>query len=276
MEDNTYTEVRVGFFILLGIFIIAIITLFIGDRPLTPKSGYTLYAEFDNVSGLDLNGPVTVAGVDIGSVSDIELVGERARVKMTIRRSVPVYRDGIAEMRTYGALGDMYVMINPGDPASGELADGDTITNTISPVDLSEVLRNVEYIADEISGVAENINTVFGTEEAKEDMRATISNIREASENIKNMTARVNAGEGTLGRLMVDESLYDDIRDSTRVLRDVAESVEEGEGTIGRLVQDDSLYVEAENAMRELRKSAEGIQEQTPISVMATIFGLIF
>ncbi|MBN1881495.1 MAG: MCE family protein [Deltaproteobacteria bacterium] len=276
MEDNTYTEVRVGFFILLGIFIITIITLFVGDRSLTHKTGYTLYAEFDNVSGLDLNGPVTVAGVDIGHVTDIELAGERARVKMTIRKEVPIYRDGTAEMRTYGALGDMYVMITPGDPVTGELADGDTITNTISPVDLSEVLRNVEYIADEISGVAENINAVFGTEEAKEDMRATISNIREASENIRIMTAKVNAGEGTLGKLMTDESLYYDVKDSTRALKDVADKVEEGEGTIGRLVQDDSLYTEAENAMRELRKSAEGIQEQTPISVMATIFGLIF
>jgi phospholipid/cholesterol/gamma-HCH transport system substrate-binding protein len=276
MEETTYTEVRVGFFILLGIFVIAIITLFIGDRPLTPKTGYTLYAEFDNVSGLDLNGPVTVAGVDIGSVTDIELSGKKARVMMSIRRGVPIYRDSVAEMRTYGALGDMYVMIDPGDPVSGELADGDTITNTISPVDLSEVLRNVEHIADEISGVAENINEVFGTEEAKEDMRLAMSNIREASENIKIITAKVNAGEGTVGKLINDDTIYYDVKDSTKALKEVADKVEEGEGTVGRLVQDDSLYVEAENAMRELRKSAEGIQEQTPISVMATIFGLIF
>ena len=68
---------------------------------------------------------------------------------------------------------------------------------------------------------------------------------------------------------MNDDTLYTD-------MKGVTEKINKGEGTLGRLVQDDSLYTESENTMREFRKAAEGIEEQTPISVMATIFGLFF
>lgn len=261
MKD-TALAIKVGLFVLLGITIIGLITLFIGQYRLYSGGGYSLYAEFSDVSGLNVLGAVRVAGVQVGDVEDVILAGDRARVEMSIRPDIPVYRDARVEIKSYGAMGDKYILIHPGTPASGPLADGDTIATTIDEADINDIIKN-------LSVISASIKDVIGDPETKEDLKKIVSNMEDSSANLSDITAKINRGEGSLGKLMNDDALYDD-------MKNVTEKISKGEGTLGKLVQDDSLYTESENAMREFRKAAEGIEEQTPISVMSTIFGLIF
>ena len=268
MESKS-VEIKVGLFVLAGIIIIAVVTLFIGEQRLILKKGYHLYVDFNNVAGMDVKGPVRIAGVEVGLVSEIGLQGEKARIRMNINSDVEIYKDATAELKTYGILGDKFIMIYPGTPESGLLSDGDTITNTVPEVDLNDLMKDLKE-------VSLTLNEALGTEENKNNLKEIMENMRDASANINDITGKINRGEGTIGKLMNDDSIYYNVKDSTDTLRDVAEKMESGEGTLGKLAQDDSLYLEAENAMKELRKSSEGIQEQTPISVMGTIFGLMF
>ena len=260
--ENRSVEIKVGLFVLAGIIIIALVTLFIGEQRLILKRGYHLYAEFENVAGMDIKGPVRIAGVEVGLVTEIGLKDEKARIKMDINPDVEVFKDATAELKTYGLLGDKFIMIYPGTPESGLMADGDTITNTVPEVDLNDLMRDLK-------NVSSTLNEALGTEETKNNLKEILANMRNASENINDITAKLNNGEGTLGKLMNDDSVYD-------AMKNVAEKVESGEGTLGKLAHDDSLYLEAKDAMKELKRSSEGIQEQTPISVMGTIFGMMF
>jgi phospholipid/cholesterol/gamma-HCH transport system substrate-binding protein len=261
MKD-TSLPIKVGLFVVLGIAIIGLITLFIGQYRLGSGGGYTLYAEFSDVAGLNVLGSVRIAGVQVGDVEDVILSGDRAKVVMSIATDTPVYRDARVEMKSYGALGDKYIMIYPGTPASGLLADGDTIANTVEEADINDIVKNLAEIST-------SIKDVVGNPETKEDLKKIVSNMENTSANLSDITGKINRGEGSLGKLMNDDTLYSDVKD-------VTEKVKKGEGTLGRLVQDDTLYTESENTVREFRKAAEGIEEQTPISVMSTIFGLIF
>jgi phospholipid/cholesterol/gamma-HCH transport system substrate-binding protein len=262
-------ELKIGLFVLMGIAVIGLITLYIGQYRLIRGHGYTLYADFSNVAGLNPGGSVRVAGVEIGEVKEIALTGDRARVTMTIFSDVAVYRDAEVELRTIGALGDKFVMIRRGTPESGTLTDGDVITNSVAETDLNDVMKNVQKISAALE-------EVLGSESGKKDLREIVANMRDTSDNLSSITGKINRGEGSLGKLMNDDSLYNDVKESSKTMKDMASKIEKGEGTLGRLVQDDSLYTESENTMREFRKAAEGIEEQTPISVMSTIFGLIF
>jgi phospholipid/cholesterol/gamma-HCH transport system substrate-binding protein len=116
---------------------------------------------------------------------------------------------------------------------------------------------------------------------------------------INTLVGDVEAGKGTLGKLVKDDSLYNDTKDVVATLKSVSSDIEEGKGTLGKLVKDDSLYVEAqetmknvnqftgdlkdgnlvkeaEKTMKKIQQAAEGVEEQTPISIMGTIFGLFF
>ncbi len=268
MKD-TSLPIKVGLFVLLGIAVISLITLFIGQYRVAAGHGYTLNAEFTDVSGLNIMGSVRIAGVEVGDVENIILAGDKAKVVMTIFPDTAVYRDAQVEIKAYGALGDKYIMIYPGTPASGLLSDGDTIANAITEANINDIVKN-------LADISASIKEVVGTPEAKEDLKKIVSNMKDTTANLSDITAKINRGEGTLGKLMNDDTLYTDVKESSKTMKDVADKINKGEGTLGRLVQDDSLYTESQNTMREFRKAAEGIEEQTPISVMSTIFGLIF
>ena len=267
--ENKSVEIKVGIFVIIGIIIIALFTLFIGRNKLQFMKGYTLYTTFSNVAGLDVNGPVRIAGVEVGKVTEIALVEDKAKLTLVIDPDVKIYKDAQVEIRTYGALGDKFLMVYPGTADSGLLADGDTITDTLPEADIADVIRDIR-------GVTASLNEALGGEDGKKNLKEIVSNLKETTTNINNITAKINNGEGSLGKLMNDDAIYNDVKESTKALSDVAKKIEAGEGTIGKLAQDDTLYNEAENTIREFRKSAEGIQEQTPISVMSTIFGLFF
>ena len=116
---------------------------------------------------------------------------------------------------------------------------------------------------------------------------------------INTLVNDVEQGRGTLGKLAKDDALYNDAKDVVANLKIVSSDIEQGKGTLGKLVKDDSLYLEAketmsnvnqftgtlkngdlvneaQKTMKKVQQAAEGIQEQTPISILGTVFGLFF
>jgi phospholipid/cholesterol/gamma-HCH transport system substrate-binding protein len=49
-----------------------------------------------------------------------------------------------------------------------------------------------------------------------------------------------------------------------------------GQGTLGKLMKDDTLATEAEKTMKKVQRAADSVQEQVPITVLGTIFGILF
>jgi phospholipid/cholesterol/gamma-HCH transport system substrate-binding protein len=90
------------------------------------------------------------------------------------------------------------------------------------------------------------------------------------------VSEKIERGEGSLGKLINDESLYQEAKDAIQSVKGFTEKLDKGEGTLGKLISDDTLAKEAEKTMKKIQKAAEGIEEQTPITVLGTIFGIFF
>jgi len=129
MYATRTTQLIVGIFAILGIIALAILSLSLGKLTLLPRAGYTLYASFDNISGLKAGDQVQLAGVQVGKVSQIGLKDMRARVALRVDNGVPIDADAIAAIKTSGIIGDKYVTIQLG-PSDKLLKDGDTIAHT--------------------------------------------------------------------------------------------------------------------------------------------------
>jgi len=133
------TQLIVGIFAILGIIALAILSLSLGKLTLLPKPGYTLYASFDNISGLKSGDQIQLDGVQIGKVVQIGLKDMRARVAMRIDDGVEIDADAIAAVKTSGIIGDKYVSIALG-PSDRILKDGDTIRQTQSAFVLEDAI----------------------------------------------------------------------------------------------------------------------------------------
>jgi len=105
-------------------------------------ASYDIKARFTNVGQLKLRAPVKVAGVRIGSVSDVKLEPDKldALVTMSIdKRFDKIPDDSAASIFTSGLLGDQYVALNPGG-SPDVLKNGDEVVLTQSSMQLEELI----------------------------------------------------------------------------------------------------------------------------------------
>ena len=106
------------------------------------ETGYQVVAEFENIGGLKVRSPVTMAGVRVGRVSDISLNSESYNAKVTLDLygdfdTIPT--DTAASIYTAGLLGEQYIALEAG--AEDEfLQDGDVLDLTQPALVLEQVI----------------------------------------------------------------------------------------------------------------------------------------
>src|SRR5271169_2352098 len=129
MYATRTTQFIVGIFAILGVAALAILSLSLGKISILPAPGYTLYASFDNISGLKTGDQVQLDGVQIGKVVHIGLKDMRARIAIRVDQGVQIDKEAIAAIKTSGIIGDKYVSIGLGY-SEHILGNGDTIMHT--------------------------------------------------------------------------------------------------------------------------------------------------
>jgi phospholipid/cholesterol/gamma-HCH transport system substrate-binding protein len=114
---------------------------------LTAPDGYQVTARFDNIGGLKVRAPVTMAGVRIGRVTEIGF--DDNTYEAVVRFSVnPRYEripmDTSASIFTAGLLGEQYIGLEAGGDEEF-LTGGGEITLTQSAIVLEQVIGQFLY-----------------------------------------------------------------------------------------------------------------------------------
>lgn len=136
-------ELSVGVFLLAGLAALLVLSLRVSGLTVSShENTYTLYAAFDNVAGLTTRGRVTLAGVTVGRVTDIEFDKETftGRVTLVIDNEVDnMPTDTTASIVTAGLLGEKYISLSVGGEED-VLQDNDVIYDTQSSLVLEELI----------------------------------------------------------------------------------------------------------------------------------------
>lgn len=145
MKKYTH-ETVVGVFVILGLAAVGYMVVKLGNVSFLGEDSYPLYAEFNSVSGLRVDNPVEVFGMEVGRVAGFRMDqgGQMVVVELRIRKDIKVHDDAIAAIKTAGLIGDKYVSIDPGG-ADEVLKPGDTIIDTQSPIDIGEVIGKYAF-----------------------------------------------------------------------------------------------------------------------------------
>ena len=136
-------EIVVGAFMLAGIISLAVLAIRVsGFNVGTETSTYSVYARFENIGGLVIRSKVSIGGVVVGRVADIELDPETytALIRMEIDSDIDtISNDSTTAILTDGLLGGKYIGLILG--AEEEyLSDGDEILDTQSAIVLEELI----------------------------------------------------------------------------------------------------------------------------------------
>lgn len=137
------TEILVGLFIAAGLAALFMLAMKVSNLNVySDDSGYEITANFEDISGLKVKSPVTMAGVRIGRVSEINFDASRfeAIVKIRIESKYDTLpKDTSASIYTAGLLGEKYIGLEPGGDEEN-LKNNDKLKLTQSSLVLEKLI----------------------------------------------------------------------------------------------------------------------------------------
>jgi phospholipid/cholesterol/gamma-HCH transport system substrate-binding protein len=143
MKKTTRIEIMVGVFMaaaLAALFFLAMKVSNLGT--FTAGDVYQVTARFENVGGLKVKAPVTMAGVEVGRVQDIGYDPKTFQAVVTLgihSRYDEIPDDTFAKILTAGLLGEQYIGLEPGGSLRN-LTNGDQIALTQSALVLEDII----------------------------------------------------------------------------------------------------------------------------------------
>lgn len=141
-------EIGVGVFVAMGLAALLMLAMKVSNlAELAAADGYQLTARFDNIGGLKVRAPVTMSGVRVGRVTEVEF--DDSTYEAVVRFSVnPRYAriplDTSASIYTAGLLGEQYIGLEAGGDEDF-LTDGGEIMLTQSALVLEQVIGQFLY-----------------------------------------------------------------------------------------------------------------------------------
>ena len=245
-------EARVGIFVLLGLIVLTFFTFRVSKWGLIAEKGYRLTVDFDTASGLEPKSDVKMAGVPIGKVEEIQLVGNRARLILRIRQGIRIPIDSVGSIQTQGLLGEKYVEILPGKDAQRNLPAGGQVANTLNPVNLDEMIRKLSAIGDDVKMFTDSLSSTFGTEEGRKALGDILRDVQATTAALRTV---VTGNEQRFERIVANiDRLSADLSDiSSANKQDVR-------ATIANLrVFSDTLKSETPELVRKLEEMSTGV-----------------
>jgi phospholipid/cholesterol/gamma-HCH transport system substrate-binding protein len=272
-----WSELKIGVLAIVAAAITAVtIVLLTGGQGFFWQR-YSLKSRFNNVAGLNSGSPVRLAGVDVGSVKDVQLSGDQVEVTFQVKNSYrsQITTRSIATLGSVSLLGESAVDITPGTGGTpiepwGYVKAGPT------PAALSDITNEAGRGIEQLTGLITDIRTGKGTvgklmtdEQLYVELQQFVSsandltngirqgrgsigrllndpttaNELEASlKNVQELTRRLNAGEGSLGKLLNDDSFARSLQSATSNIDTLVAKMNRGEGTAGKLMNDPALF----------------------------------
>jgi len=264
-KQLTWTELRVGIFVLVGLFVLAVAIFYVtGGNVLGPK--YRLKTYLPEVSGLAIGAPVRLDGVEIGNVESIKLLqrtpgkvpdrNKNIEVVMRVDRRYQndILTDSAASLVTEGLLGNRYVNISRG--ITGVVVkEGQEVPGTEEKAMKEVVERSAELLGN-LQALSQDVRELIAGVKNGEGSLGKLLTDEQAYNHLNNILAKgdrivsnVQAGEGSLGKVLVSDEMYDKLDKGLDNVNVILADVRAQKGTIGKLLYDPTLYDQAKDAL---------------------------
>ncbi len=243
------TQIKVGFFLASGLTVLLVTIFMLGSNKSLFQEVVQIKSYFESVQGLNKGAVVSLSGVKVGNIENIQFDANKNLVEVTSRieaeYKVKIKKDSRIEIRTQGALGDKFLYITPGNTSSDSISSGDEIQSD-SANDILSVLskrgNESEHIFDIISDV-------------KKITHALAENNR-----VEKISANLEKTTGSLAQ--ISEELSKTIKSgsldrSAQKLEKILDKVDRGEGTLGALINDRSIHERIKNILGAGQKNQQ-------------------
>ena len=145
MAKTTLENLKLGIFVVLGTALLLIAAYLLGNRQNMFGKTFGITAVFKNANGLQNGNNVRFSGINVGTVSQIEMVNDTTiRVHMIITEKMQehIKNDAIAMIGSDGLVGSMLINIVPGSGEAPLIKEGDVL-ESVSKIATQDMLSTL-------------------------------------------------------------------------------------------------------------------------------------
>lgn len=269
----------------------------IGDKQNLFGSTVTIKTKFANVNGLTVGNNVRYVGIDVGTVSNIEIVNDSTvLVEMTIESDATTYikTNALSSIGTDGLMGNKLINIHSAEGNAPFIEEGSAL-ESIAPLDTDEIMRTLSQTNQDVFLIAQNLKDITSKIQQENmiwnlledslitmNIENTMKNLDYASRDLSNitksfrvMTSDIEDGKGLVGSLLYDttfiqkfdltmtnlQSVSDSLGKLTNDISQITEHVKKGEGAAGAVLMDEKFASDLNETMKNVKSASKALDE---------------
>lgn len=264
-----------------------------------------VHALYQDVEGLVVGANITVSGLNVGKVKDIDFDDNFEKIKVTfsLREDLTFSNQSVAQLYEAGLIGGKAIAILPKYDSASVVKNDDILPSEIKPGLTELVNQQIAPLQDKIEGLLTSADSLFAgvsnvmnyktqnnLKDALEGISETIANINDLSssmnrivntnEHILNSTLNnLNEASGNISKLtdslnqMPLTATVKNFEVASGQLKSIIDRLEAGEGSAGMLIKDKTLYENLVNSSEALDLLLTDLKEHPKKYVHFSIFG---
>jgi virulence factor Mce-like protein len=197
------STLRIGFVAIAVLVVVVAVTVFINSLHIGQE---TYQADFAQAAGVEAGDVVTLAGIQVGTVTGTRLAGDHVVVTLKLDHGLPLGADTQAAIKLTTLLGTRYVELRPA--GTGHIP-GNVIalSNTEVPYDLPTALENATTTFSGIDAdrVAKSMTDL------SDQLRGTPALVPQVLQNIKALSTVIADRRGQIGSLLTSTEQVTDV-----------------------------------------------------------------
>lgn len=250
-------ETIVGLFVLASLVALLIMVLIIAQQEGLWQEYMEYRAVFKNVSGLKKGSEVRLAGVMVGTVTDIT-IGKDGRITVTFqvlgKYRNQIRHDSAAAIGYIGLLGDRSLDISSGSPDQ-PVVPPDGQVAAVEPLDIQEMLAKATPYVENLQKILGNLASLT------ESLMDPKGELNQAISSLKNVADKIDKGQGSLGALVNDPKLYQETSQAMAAAAKALGGLEGGKGLAGALLHDQGFRETAKRALKDAQAALANLQQ---------------
>jgi len=268
-----WSQLKVGLTVLAGSITLAVLILLMTSTGGILTHKIFLKSYFDNASGLQPGAVVRLQGVDIGSVTKIQVISDPARrltpVEVTMKVSTKYHqnlrKDSATTLATAGVLGATYIDIDSALARGPEAQEGDVLQTRETP-QIEDVVRASQSTLQNLDALEKRVDRILAFVESGQGSFGKLiydpslyNRLNSTIAQFQGLVADVANGKGSIGKAIVSDELYRNANDTISKLNATIDDLNAGKGTAGKLLKDPTLYNNANDTVANVKKFTEDI-----------------
>lgn len=264
------------------------------------------FVTYDNVEGLAKASPVTINGLTVGKVNNIEFLNNQGTLLVSFSIKEPNFefsKNSSVRIYSSGLLGGKSLGLFPKYDLKNMAVSGDTLVGSVEDDMLVAVTKALGPLEDKVNSTLATLDVLLLSVTELLDQK-TRTNLQSAISNLNTTMVSLNGASSTLDGLLKENTekldrtftnldemavsfntfsdslatletgrLFSEFQSVVSRFNTIATGLENGDGSMGKLLKDEQLYENLAGASKQLEALLKDVKLNPNRYIHVSVFG---